>query len=156
MDVVTCRYPLTRELLCRASDVRYRARGRWVRLACAAVGGLAGLYLALSAAGSFRTYFWQPPLATALLIGGLTAALWGNRLFLWRGMRGLRRPCRRGAEATLTLSPQGLVWSAPACRWRRLRAGGRCWRQGSCWSFWSAAAVSPFPKTPCPPHRKRH
>lgn len=60
MEKITCRYPLTRELLCQASDVRYRARGGWVRLACAAAGGLAGLYLALSAAGSFRTYFWQP------------------------------------------------------------------------------------------------
>ena len=92
MEKITCRYPLSRELLCRASDVRYRVRGGWVRLACAAAGGLAGLYLALSAAGLFRPRFWQPLLAAALLIGSLTVALWGNRLFLWRGLWGLRRP----------------------------------------------------------------
>ncbi|ERI95976.1 MULTISPECIES: hypothetical protein [Eubacteriales] len=150
MDVVTCRYPLTRELLCRASDVRYRARGRWVRLACAAVGGLAGLYLALSAAGSFRTYFWQPPLATALLIGGLTAALWGNRLFLWRGLRGLRRPCRRGAEATLILSPQGLVWRAPGLQVEAEPGGWQVLETGELLVFLVGRRCIPLPKNALP------
>lgn len=153
MEKITCRYPLTRELLCRASDVRYRARGRWVRLACAAVGGLAGLYLALSAAGSFRTYFWQPPLATALLIGGLTAALWGNRLFLWQGMRGLRRPCRRGAEATLTLSPQGLVWSAPGLQVEVGPGGWQVLETGELLAFLVGRRCIPLPRDalPAPP-----